>query len=127
MCLIVNVPAESYYFHGNNKTAEELGLALDIEIGRIVVDNFYELKLLNALAMSADRKQDILLRLTPGIDPHTHKAIATGVVDSKFGFFLGQADEAVRQAMSLPNLNLIGLHFHAGSLIFEENLGEDVP
>jgi diaminopimelate decarboxylase len=115
----VNFPADMLYFHGNNKTAEELNLALDIEIGRVVVDNFYELKLLNGLALSADRKQDILLRLTPGIDPHTHRAIATGVVDSKFGFFLGQADEAVRQALSLPNLNLIGLDFHAGSLIFE--------
>jgi len=85
----------------------------------VVVDNFYELKLLNGLAMAAAKKQDILLRLTPGIDPHTHQAIATGVVDSKFGFFLGQAGEAVRQALSLPNLNLTGLHFHAGSLIFE--------
>jgi diaminopimelate decarboxylase len=115
----VSFPVEPLYFHGNNKTAEELNLALDLGVGRIVVDNFYELKLLNGLALAAAKKQAILLRLTPGIDPHTHKAIATGVVDSKFGFFLGQAGEAVRQALALPNLELTGFHFHAGSLIFE--------
>jgi diaminopimelate decarboxylase len=98
----VSFPVEPLYFHGNNKTAEELNLALDLGVGRIVVDNFYELKLLNGLALAAAKKQAILLRLTPGIDPHTHKAIATGVVDSKFGFFLGQAGEAVRQALLYP-------------------------
>ncbi len=115
----VSFPMDTVDFNGNNKTAEELTQALDAEIGRIVVDNFHELRMLNGLAMTADARQDILLRITPGIDPHTHKAIATGAVDSKFGFPPGQADEAVRQAMTLPNLNLIGLHFHIGSLIFE--------
>lgn len=112
-------PMELVYFHGNNKTEEELRLALEKGIGRVVVDNFQELRMLNGLALASDKRQDILLRLTPGIDPHTHQHIATGIIDSKFGFPLPQAEEAVRQALALPNLNLIGLHFHAGSLIHE--------
>ncbi len=116
---LAEYPMELLYFHGNNKSEEELKLALECGVGRIVVDNFQELRMLNGLALALDRKQDILLRITPGIDPHTFKAVATGIIDSKFGFPLSQADEAVRQALTLPNLNLIGLHFHAGSLIHE--------
>lgn len=115
----VSFPMEGVYFSGNNKTPEELQLALDVQIGRVVVENFHELKLLNGLAMTSDVRQDVLLRLTPGIDPHTHKYITTGIIDSKFGFNIFQAGEAVRQALALPNLNLVGLHFHMGSLIFE--------
>jgi len=114
-------PTSQVYFHGNNKTQEELGLGLDWEIGRFVVDNFYELKLLNNLAKERKIKQDILLRLTPGVDPHTHKYTTTGTLDSKFGFPLstGQAKEAVKQAMIASNLKLVGLHFHLGSPIFQ--------
>jgi len=115
----VSFPMEDVHFSGNNKTPEELQLALDVHIGQVVVENSHELKLLNGLAMTADARQDILLRLTPGIDPHTHKYITTGIIDSKFGFNISQAGEAVRQALALPNLNLVGLHFHLGSLIFE--------
>jgi len=115
----VDFPREKVYFHGNNKTADELKLALDWEIGRIVVDNFDEMELLNSLAREMGVRQSILLRLTPGVDPHTHRHTTTGILDSKFGFPLatGQAETAVAKAMSAPNLNLVGLHFHLGSPI----------
>jgi len=115
----VGFPLDKVYFHGNNKSADELRLALNWRIGRIVVDNFHELTMLGEMAKEEGDTPDILLRLTPGIEPHTHKYIATGVIDSKFGFPLLNWDEAVAQAMSAPNLNLVGLHFHIGSLIFE--------
>lgn len=114
----VGFPMDKVYFHGNNKSAGELRLALECGVGRIVVDNFYELTMLSSIAIEMNRKPDILLRLTPGIDPHTHKYITTGIIDSKFGFNLSNAAEAVAGAM-IPNLNLIGLHFHLGSLLFE--------
>jgi diaminopimelate decarboxylase len=115
----VSFPMDTVYFHGNNKSAEELKLALNLHIGRIVVDNFDELKMLTKMAEEAGHIPDILLRLTPGVDPHTHEYITTGVVGGKFGFPLFVADEAVIQAMSAPSLNLVGLHFHLGSLIYE--------
>jgi diaminopimelate decarboxylase len=111
-------PMNKVYFHGNNKSAGELKLALEWGVGRIVVDNFYELALLSDIAAKMKRKPGILLRLTPGIDPHTHKYISTGIIDSKFGFDLSSAAEAVAGAM-VPNLDLVGLHFHLGSLLFE--------
>ncbi len=112
-------PLDRVYFHGNNKSAEEISLALEWGVGRIVVDNFHELKMLGEMAKERGCTPDILLRLTPGVDPHTHKYITTGNVDSKFGFPLASGEEAVIKAMSMPNLNLVGLHFHIGSLIFE--------
>ncbi len=117
----VEFPLAKIHFHGNNKTPEELKLALNWGIGRVVVDNFYELELLSRLATERKTSQDILIRITPGVDPHTHQYVTTGTVDSKFGFPLatGQAEQAVKQAMSAANLNLLGLHFHLGSLIFE--------
>jgi len=117
----VDFPLDKVYCHGNNKTPEELKLALDWGVGRIVVDNFYELEMLNKLAKKRGISQNILLRLTPGIDPHTHQYTTTGTIESKFGFPLatGQAEEAVNQASSASNLNLLGLHFHLGSQISE--------
>jgi diaminopimelate decarboxylase len=115
----VAYPMGKVYFHGNNKSAPELAQALKWGIGRIVVDNFYELELLNEIAREMKCKPDILLRLAPGVDPHTHKYLSTGVVDSKFGFPLSQGGGAVSRALSMPNLNLIGLHCHIGSSIFE--------
>jgi diaminopimelate decarboxylase len=117
----VDFPLDKVYFHGNNKTPEELNMALDLGVGRIVVDNFYELELLNGLAGERGISQDILLRLTPGVDPHTHQYTTTGTIESKFGFPLatGQAEEAVNQALSAANLNLLGLHFHLGSPVSE--------
>jgi diaminopimelate decarboxylase len=115
----VDFPKEKVYFHGNNKTADELKMALDWGIGRIVVDNLHELELLNSLARKKGAKQNILLRLTPGVDPHTHRHTTTGILDSKFGFPLanGQAETAISKALASSNLNLVGLHFHLGSPI----------
>jgi diaminopimelate decarboxylase len=117
----VDFPLDKVYFHGNNKTPEELNLALDWGVGRIVVDNFYELELLNRLAGEKGTSQNILLRITPGVDPHTHQYTTTGTIESKFGFPLatGQAEEAVKQALSASNLNLLGFHFHLGSPVSE--------
>ncbi|MFC1898859.1 diaminopimelate decarboxylase [Chloroflexota bacterium] len=112
-------PMDKVYFHGNNKSADELEMAVNQHIRRIVVDNFHELELLTEIASSGKTMPDILLRLSPGIDPHTHKYIATGIIDSKFGFTLSDWDIAVAKTVSVPNLNLIGLHFHLGSLIFK--------
>jgi diaminopimelate decarboxylase len=117
----VDLPLDKVYFHGNNKTPEELNLALDWGVGRIVVDNFYELELLNKLTKERGTTQSILLRLTPGVDPHTHQYTTTGTIESKFGFPLatGQAEEAVNRALLASNLNLLGLHFHLGSPVSE--------
>jgi diaminopimelate decarboxylase len=117
----VGFPAARVYFHGNNKSREELELALDWGVGQVVVDNLSELHWLSQLCAQRGARQRISLRLSPGIDPHTHRHITTGVVDSKFGFPIstGQAEEAVAQALTQPALDLIGLHFHLGSLIFE--------
>ena len=115
----VNFPMEQVYFAGNNKSREELRQALEWGLGRLVVDNLHELKMLGELVKEMGCTQDILLRLTPGVDPHTHRYIATGVTDSKFGIPLAQAEKAVAMAMSIPGLNLLGLHFHIGSQISE--------
>ena len=115
----VAFPMDMVYFHGNNKSAEEIRLALKHHIGRIVVDGFDELQMLAELAEETGHIPDILLRLTPGVDAYTHEHITTGVIGGKFGFPIFGADEAVAQAMSAPSLNLVGLHFHLGSLISE--------
>ncbi|MFN3974838.1 MAG: diaminopimelate decarboxylase [Dehalococcoidia bacterium] len=117
----VEFPPENIFFHGNNKTPQEVQDALDYRIGRFVVDNFQELDLLERLAAQKGTVQPILLRITPGVDPHTHAHTTTGVVDSKFGFPLegGQAQQAVRQALASPHLSMRGIHFHLGSPIFE--------
>jgi len=117
----VAFPPERVYFHGNNKTQEELEFALDWGTGRIVVDSFRELSLLGRLTEQRSRVQDILLRLSPGVDPHTHSYTTTGVLDSKFGFPIttGEAEKALAKAVTSPRLNLIGLHFHLGSPVFE--------
>lgn len=117
----VDFPAEKIHFHGNNKTPDELKMAMNYNIGRIVADNFYELELLNKLAGEKKVKANILLRLNPSVDPHTHKHTTTGILDSKFGFPIGtgQAEMAIKQALSLKNLKLRGLHFHLGSPVTE--------
>lgn len=112
-------PASRVYCHGNNKSAAEITGALEYRVGRIVVDNRYELAMLNEIAAEMAQTTDILLRLSPGVDPHTHRYITTGVVDSKFGITMTDADEAVAMAMAASHLNLEGLHFHLGSQISE--------
>ncbi|WP_366922397.1 diaminopimelate decarboxylase [Metallumcola ferriviriculae] len=113
-------PMDRVYFHGNNKTPEELRMALDNEVGRIVVDNFYELEILDALARERHCVPEVLLRITPGVEAHTHDYIRTGQIDSKFGFTLpnGQALEAVK-AVKEKHVSFRGVHCHIGSQIFE--------
>jgi len=119
----VNFPPEGIYFHGNNKSEAELREALDYGVGRVVIDNFHEMQLLNSLAQGARRRQPVLLRLSPGIDPHTHAYTTTGTLDSKFGIPLptGQGEAAVRSAAGgeMPGLELVGLHVHLGSPVFD--------
>ena len=113
-------------FNGNNKSVDELLLALDVGVGRISVDNFFELSLLDELAASKNKTVDILLRITPGIECHTHEYIQTGHLDSKFGFDLTQIDEAVDLVLNqYKNLKLHGLHAHIGSQIFETKVYHD--
>ena len=114
-------PSGRIYFHGNNKTDRDLRDALDMGVGTIVVDNEDELRALSALAVERGVVQKILLRISPGIDPHTHRAISTGSVDSKFGRAIetGQAKVIVAEAMQTAGIDLAGLHCHIGSQIFE--------
>ena len=113
-------------FNGNNKSADELVLAIELGVGRISVDNFFELSLLNEIAKSYNKKIDILLRITPGIECHTHEYIQTGHLDSKFGFDLTQIDEAIDLILnSYTNLKVHGLHAHIGSQIFETSIYSD--
>lgn len=108
-------------FHGNNKTDFDIRYAIENGIGRFVVDNFEELNAISRIAGELNVKQKIQLRITPGIDPHTHKAIATGKIDSKFGNAIatGQAEKITRAALETENVELMGFHCHIGSQIFE--------
>ncbi len=114
-------PMERVLFHGNNKSAQELREAIEAGVGHIVIDNFHELALLDEIAGQAGRRQPALVRVSPGVDPHTHAKTTTGVVDSKFGFTMegGTAEEAVVQALAKPNIEVLGLHCHLGSPVFE--------
>lgn len=114
-------PAEKIYFHGNNKTESELIAALEHGVGAVVVDNLEELETLDRLAGARGVCQQILFRIKPGVDAHTHQFIRTGQIDSKFGFSLetGEAMEAVERAIGLSHVELVGLHCHIGSQIFD--------
>lgn len=113
-------------FNGNNKSYDELTLALEVGVGRISVDNFFELALLNEIAQSKGVIADALLRITPGIECHTHEYIQTGHLDSKFGFDLTQIDEAIELIQNeYKNIKVHGLHAHIGSQIFETSIFPD--
>ena len=114
-------PLEKVYFHGNNKTYDEIELGVKLGVGRFIVDNIEEMTILNEIATKYNKKQDIYLRLTPGIEAHTHDYIKTGQIDSKFGFApVGNTImNAVKYALDYENLNLKGLHCHIGSQIFD--------
>lgn len=115
----VDFPMDMVYLHGNNKSMEELNIAITNHVNRIVVDNQDELEMLAEIAEEKGHISDILLRLTPGVDAGTHEHITTGIIGSKFGVPIYIADDLVKKAMSAPSLNLVGLHFHIGSLVTE--------
>lgn len=119
--LTAGVPAEAMTFHGNNKSADELREAIDAGIGRIAVDNFWELELLEQVMSGRRTTVPILLRLNPGIEVHTHAKMMTGALDSKFGFPIetGAAMTAVDRSRQIAGLELIGYHAHVGSQIFD--------
>lgn len=121
VALAAGVPAESITLHGNSKTPEELSEALEAGIGRLVIDNFDEIRVLGNLTSASEKTVDVLLRLNPGIDVHTHDYRKTGIVDSKFGLGVqsGDAERAVATICKHDGLNLIGFHAHVGSQIFE--------
>ncbi|HEY8490337.1 MAG TPA: diaminopimelate decarboxylase [Dehalococcoidia bacterium] len=121
VALAAGFPADRIDFHGNNKLPQELREALTAGVGHVIIDNFYELALLERVAGEVGRRQPVLIRVSPGIDPHTHAKTTTGTVDSKFGIPIatGQAAEAVARVLASEALELRGLHFHLGSPIFE--------
>lgn len=114
-------PASRIHFHGNNKTEEEIVMALQANIGCFVVDNFFEMEILHDLAEQYGKNVNILIRVTPGVEAHTHEYITTGQDDSKFGFGIstGQAMQAIQIALEKSNYNVLGIHSHIGSQIFE--------
>ncbi len=117
--LEANFNIKNIYFHGNNKSEEELLFAVKKNIGRIICDNFYEIELLEKIATKFNKKIEILVRLTPGIECHTHEYIKTGHLDSKFGFDLEYLDILIKGLTKSKNLILKGFHSHIGSQIFE--------
>ena len=118
-----NFPMERVSFHGNNKSKEELEMAVKNHVGKIMIDNFYEINLLNQVPEEQDSEINVMLRITPGISAHTHEYDQTGQVDSKFGFDLksGQADKALQEVLKNQRMHMLGIHAHIGSQIFELN------
>ncbi|WP_429971670.1 diaminopimelate decarboxylase [Fructilactobacillus sp. Tb1] len=114
-------PMDHVSFHGNNKSRAELEMAISHHVGVIMLDNFYEIQLLSEVLADLDETTNVMLRVSPAVSAHTHEFIQTGQQDSKFGFDIitGQADEALQQVLNEPNMNLIGVHSHIGSQIFE--------
>ena len=114
-------PLEKVYFHGNNKTLDEIEMAIELGVGTFVVDNLHEMEIINASAKDKGIMQRVLLRVTPGIEAHTHEYIKTGQIDSKFGFTTlnNGLEEVIKTALSFSNIKLAGLHCHIGSQIFE--------
>lgn len=120
--LCAGFPAEHLMFHGNNKTDADIKMALECGVGRIVADHPGELRQISRIAGALGKTANILMRITPGIDAHTHSFIRTGQIDSKFGFTLenGDALRFVGEAISLPHICLTGVHCHIGSQIFDD-------
>lgn len=120
-------PLERIYFHGNNKSDYEIDLGVRLGIGRFIVDNIHELEVLNSIAQEYGRVQKVYLRITPGVEAHTHEYIKTGQLDSKFGFpVIGDTVyDAIKRAIELEYIELNGLHCHIGSQIFDLEPLED--
>lgn len=125
--LTADFPAARILFHGNNKSDGEIRMGVQAGVGRFVVDNFYELRRLNTIAGELGVVQPILIRVTPGIDPHTHRRIRTGQEDTKFGINIseGSALEAIKEAAAMPNIRLLGIHCHIGSQLLDAKSHED--
>ncbi len=121
---LAGFPLSRAYFHSNNKTDGDIEYAIKMGVGYFVVDNIEELSAISDIAQRHGIKQKVLLRITPGIDPHTYAAVATGKVDSKFGSAIetGQAEEITKDALSLGGIDLYGFHCHIGSQIFDEQI-----
>jgi diaminopimelate decarboxylase len=121
VALKAGFPPDRIALHGNNKSIDELERAVRAGVGRIVVDSFYEIARLAEVAEKAGVRQEVLVRATVGVEAHTHEFIATAHEDQKFGFSLASGDalEAVRRIIGLPSLELIGIHSHIGSQIFD--------
>ncbi|MFD4689569.1 diaminopimelate decarboxylase [Streptomyces sp. NBC_00683] len=119
--LDAGMPAERIAFHGNNKTVAEIERAIEAGVGRIVLDSFQEIVRVSHIAQQLGKRQRVQIRVTVGVEAHTHEFIATAHEDQKFGIALadGQAAEAVRRALTLDGLELIGIHSHIGSQIFD--------
>jgi diaminopimelate decarboxylase len=107
------------YLHGNAKSEAELRQALDAGVGHIVLDSFDDFERLDLACAELDRRQEVLIRVTPDVTGDTHQAMSTGQADSKFGFTMEQAPGAIERAASVPHLELVGLHFHIGSQLLE--------
>ena len=122
--LAAGYPAEGIYYHGDGKTDADIAFALERGVGCFIVDNGDELIALSEQAAAAGKRQKVLLRITPGIDPHTYHAINTGAVDVQFGVPVetGQAMEFVRAALGMKSLEVAGLHCHVGSMVFDEDV-----
>ena len=120
--LSVKFPTDNLIFHGNNKSVDELTCAVENGVKYIVIDSFYEADLLNAICFEKGVCQDVLIRVNPGVEAHTHQYIQTAKIDSKFGFSTsnGDAEEFIQVILSKKNLKLVGLHCHIGSQIFEK-------
>ena len=120
VALRAGVPADRLVLHGNNKSLAELAMARAAGIGRIVVDSFDELERLTRLHQDDGMAPEVLLRITPGIEAHTHEFVQTGQEDSKFGFGLrsGAAGRAIELATASPSVDLVGIHMHIGSQVF---------
>lgn len=116
------------YFHGNNKTPADLKMAVEAGIGRVVIDSMSEIERLGTIAAQTGCVQDVSVRIKPGIEAHTHEYIRTGQVDSKFGFGIddGKGMKAIKAILAQKSLNLVGIHCHIGSQIFELKPFRDV-
>src|SRR3989338_9877681 len=120
LALKADFNVKNIYFHGNNKSQDEIEFAIKNGIGKIVCDNFLELEMLQNCANKLNRSVDILIRLTPGIECHTHEYIKTGHLDSKFGFDLEYFDDVFNFIKTKgQNIRMAGIHSHIGSQIFE--------
>jgi diaminopimelate decarboxylase len=117
--LSADFPAKNIYFHGNNKSEDEIRFALENNVGTIMIDNLYELNLVDKIAGELNKKVNIMVRVIPGVDTHTHEKIRTGQVDSKFGFPILELENMFSRILEKENLNYTGLHCHIGSQLLE--------